>query len=116
MNAKTLLYLLIVCIGLSACSALEATPQTVEGFYRYGFETKALQPCGLDEMWWVRGGSTLLDQYSQVTHEPYEPAYVKVTGKKSLLPGQYGHTGAYAREFQIEEVIEVRKAEPGDCE
>ncbi len=109
---------------LVGCTATAAPTTNVpgssdvwEGSFSYGFETVSFKPCGLAEQWWVTGDAlqNLTQQYSQLTSKEYEPVYVRLRGKASELR-TYGHLGAYAREFQVAQVLEARARRAGDCE
>lgn len=94
----------------------EIEPEEVRGHYSYGFEISALEPCDLDECWWVeRIPDEIWEAMRQLGVDEYEYVFVRIRGHKSP-PGRYGHLGMCQREFEIVEVLEVRLPAPGDCE
>jgi hypothetical protein len=97
----------------------EAGPKDVEivsGLYSWGFEVSDFRPCGLDEKWWVVGSEPELStRYNALTLETYEPVYARLAGIKSR-PGQYGYLGAYDRQFEVREILELRTLQNDDCE
>ena len=81
---------------------------------RLGFETSALDPCSSGQSWWVTNSDILVDRYDAVAVFPGQAVFVSVVGIKSS-PGHYGHMSAYAREFRVTEVREVRRLVDGEC-
>jgi hypothetical protein len=97
-------------------SANDTVTEVVSGIYSWGFEVSDFQPCGLDEKWWVVGlEPELSSRYRDITSEAYEPVYAQLKGNKSEL-GRYGHLGAYDRQFEVHEILELRVLQKGDCE
>lgn len=82
----------------------------------FGFEEAAIRPCNSDEQWWIVGdkGSELQNRWYELHLQWYQHGYAEVRGERSEK-GQYGHVGAYDREFDVTEVIEVRQLEEGEC-
>jgi hypothetical protein len=107
----------LLLFGLVACSGGAAEADVYEGHFIFGFETSSFEPCGQEEAWWVVGESLteLTQAYSDISPESYNPVFVRLRGEISKS-GQYGHLGAYTREFQVLEVLEVRQADPQDCQ
>lgn len=98
----------------------EADPQDIEeivsGLYSWGFEVSDLEPCGVDEKWWLVGSAPeLLSRYRALISNVYEQVYARLKGIKSA-PGRYGHLGAYDRQFEVHEILELRVLQDGDCE
>lgn len=60
--------------------------------------------------------SQFISAYSAAVSDDYnyESAYAEIIGVISNK-GSYGHLGAYDRELQVNEVVEVRAASEGDC-
>ena len=103
---------------LAGCSLLGAEEGTFEGLVAYGFEMSGFTPCDREEDWWVTGPASgeLFERYTGVV-EPgseYAPAYARVRGEISRR-GEYGHVGAYDREIEVLEVLEVRAADAAEC-
>jgi hypothetical protein len=89
--------------------------EVVSGLYSWGFEVSDFQPCGVDEKWWVVGSAPeLLSRYRALTSNVYEQVYARLKGIKSA-PGHYGHLGAYDRQFEVHEILELRALQNGDC-
>jgi len=57
---------------------------------------------------------SLLSTYRLITDKNYERVFVRLKGDPSKK-GEYGHMGSNVREFKLEEIIEIRKAVPADC-
>jgi hypothetical protein len=114
---------LVLISSLAGCSLLgsDGDSGTFEGFVSWGFEVSAFSPCDREETWWVDGGEAeaeLFERYFEIIEQASgEPAgvYARVRGEVTER-GEYGHLGAYEREVDIEEVLEVRAAEGRACE
>lgn len=114
--------LAILALSVTACSYTNADEDTrvlYSGHFAYGFETSSFVPCEGGEKWWVSGGaaySQFISAYSAAVSDDYnyESAYAEIIGVISDK-GSYGHLGAYDRELQVNEVVEVRAASAGDC-
>jgi hypothetical protein len=93
-------------------------PQDHSGSFTYGFEVIAFKPCNSTEVWWLNGDaaamSDLRTRYAAIT-KTMQPVHVKLRGLISER-GTYGHMGGYAREFYLQDVLDVRAKQPGDCE
>ena len=104
---------LLLSLALVQC-IVKGEGETVQmGFFSWGFEASAFTPCGSDERWWT-GGADLVQRYNALGVEPYEEVYVRLRGKLSGI-GKYGHLGTYNRQFDVTEVLEIRKKREGDC-
>lgn len=98
----------------------ETDPQDIEeivsGLYSWGFEVSDFQPCDVEEKWWVVGSTPeLLSRYRTLISNVYEQVYARLKGIKSA-PGHYGQLGAYDRQFEVREIMELRALQIGDCE
>lgn len=91
-----------------------------EGRFASGFETSAFYPCEVDEQWWVHADSAA---WAKLHAPPARRdtagyleavAFVRLRGEVSP-PGEYGHMGAYQREFQVSEVVEIWGPEERSC-
>lgn len=105
--------------SLSGCSLLGDIfgDSEYEGIVTLGFEVVSFAPCRGSEQWWMTGGDgfeELQSRYNGLTNLPYEPVYAVLKGERSGR-GEYGHLGAYQREFEVREVVEVRLPEEGEC-
>lgn len=90
-----------------------------EGMYAYGFETSAFVPCGVKEAWWVTPtngevGQELTRAYDATVTEQYRSVFARVRGNLSAR-GAYGHLGAYQREITVNEILDIRLPQTGDC-
>lgn len=109
-----------VAVTLSGCSLFDDIfdgGKTYRGVVSFGFEVSSFAPCGGDQQWWVTNGEALLElqaRYNDLVEFPYTLAYAELKGKRSRI-GEYGHLGAYQREFEVAEVVEVRELSEGEC-
>lgn len=106
---------------LTGCSSSVDDPSTYEGLFSTGFEVVSFTECGASENWWLvteigseAAAESLFTQYHQLTTEAYQPVFVRLKGTPTEK-GEYGHVGAYSREFFLSEVIEVRAPASGEC-
>ncbi len=92
-------------------------PKDYAGTFRYGFEVIAFKPCNSDEVWWLNGEGAVMTElrtrYEGLTKK-MEPVYVQLRGLISER-GIYGHMGGYQREFYLQDVLDIRAIQPGDC-
>lgn len=107
---------LIVILSAASCSIFDSNDdEVIAGRLSFGFEVSAFKPCGVDEVWWVSGPETLFRQYNEIADTEYEEVYARLRGVKSKK-GEYGHLGAYQREFSVSEALVIRKLKSGDCQ
>lgn len=107
---------LIVILSAAGCGIFDANDdEMIAGRLSFGFEVSAFKPCGVDEIWWVSGPESLYRQYNEIADTEYEEVYARLRGVKSKK-GEYGHLGAYQREFTVSQVLVIRKLKPGDCQ
>jgi len=101
----------------SPTATLGGDPKDYMGTFTYGFEVVAFKPCNSDEVWWLNGDiapmTELRTTYEALTKK-MEPVHVRLRGLISER-GNYGHMGGYQREFYLQDVLEVRAKEAGDC-
>lgn len=109
--------MLTLVLALAGCATLTDATASREytGLYASGFEVEGFVPCGTEESWWVAGGEELRERYREVATRPYEAVYVVVRGEVGP-EGRYGHLGAYPREIEVSDLVEIRPARPGECE
>ncbi len=113
-NRWTNLILLLLPL-LVSCEDDPTRPDIeIQGRFSLGFEVSALEPCNLEQSWWVTNPSVLVDQYDAIADHPYKEVFISVVGVRSKL-GNYGHFGHYDREFKITEIREIREIVDGDC-
>jgi hypothetical protein len=87
------------------------------GTVSFGFEEVSFRPCGRTEQWWMTGGEIIAElqtQYNDLGVNQYEPVYARLNGEPSEK-GEYGHVGAYQREFEVTRIVEVRLLSDGEC-
>lgn len=92
-------------------------PQDHAGSFRYGFEVISFEPCNSDEVWWLNGEAAAMKElrtrYAALT-QTMQPVHVQLRGLISER-GIYGHMAGYPRELYVQDVLEVRAIQPGDC-
>jgi hypothetical protein len=89
--------------------------QTHRGYYTFGFEVSAFQPCWSDERWWVSEGSGLLhERLIQLSGSPHGEIYAEVRGVISER-GAFGHLGRYDRDIAIHEVLAAASGRRWKC-
>ena len=107
--------LLIMLVGLTACGGRSELRQ---GYVVFGFETSAFQPCGDAEQWWLTGDTDVMGELDRaflaVDGTTSARLFAEVRGVLSR-EGNYGHLGAYPREFHVTEVVQARPEMEGDC-
>jgi hypothetical protein len=104
---------LVVMVLFARCREVETDVTLYTGFYSLGFEVSAFTPCGSEEKWWT-GGAELVERYRDLNVEQYREVFVRLRGNVSE-EGNYGHLGAYNRQFEVSEVVEIREVKDGDC-
>lgn len=109
--AALLPLLLAACAGVTDPEAA----RDFRGLYSWGFEVSAFQPCGTEAQWWVVGGDSIVERYTRLVQQSYSPVYVSLRGRAGP-EGTFGHLGAYTRELEVDRVVEMRAARPGECE
>ena len=111
------LALMALAGALSACAIVDNVSEDgMEGYLSFGFEEAAFRPCGNDEQWWVEADPSieLAEAYSAIADSSYQRLYARLVGSRSGL-GDFGHLGAYDRVFTVSRIVEIRRAEEGDC-
>ena len=111
----------VLAVSLSGCSLFDGRPGGRSlvhvGQMSFGFEEAAFRPCNSDEQWWITGGDVvgeMQSRYNDLGVAWYEPVYAKLKGDRSRK-GQFGHLGAYQREFDVSDIVEIRLLEQGEC-
>jgi hypothetical protein len=104
---------------MAGCALVDPTEDAVpEGIVSIGFEVSAFRSCGSSEDWWLVGSSALYselaERYAGIVSSEYEPVYARLRGVQPK-PGEYGHLGAYPREFHVTEIVEMRAPSEDDC-
>lgn len=94
---------------------------TWDGFFTAGKAGRIFRPCGTRASWWVQNpafekrADELEERYLEIASKPYEQVYVRFSGEVSRK-GQYGPLGSYQRVVYVEEILEIREKQAGDCE
>ena len=120
--ATGLVLSVVICTAtISGCSLFGSKfgggADSYVGTMSFGFEESAFRPCDRTEQWWIVGGEVVVDlqsKYNDFGVNWYEPVYAELKGDPSNK-GEFGHLGAYEREFEVSDVVEVRLLEPGEC-
>ena len=103
----------VICLlGFSDC----VTAQPVTGVYASGFEASILYPCSEPEAkWWLTTDTEFAEQYHTLRGDdmdswsvPGAYVFVRVNGQLTET-GEYGHLGAYEREFIVTEVVDITR-------
>ncbi len=101
----------------TATSLPSGEPQDYAGSFTYGFEVVSFKPCHRDEAWWLDGDAAALTElrtrYAAIT-QTEQPVHVRLRGLISER-GVYGHMGGYQRQLYVQDILEVRAIQPGDC-
>ena len=100
----------------SACTR----ERVYEGVYTWGAEVDTFSPCGTGKDWWVRTDEALSHQLSSahenLTSEPYEGIYVRVTGFYDGPSSEdTGFAAQYEGFFRITRVLSISKQSASDC-
>lgn len=108
---------------LSACNLLDwhhSSERSWKGTYAWGFEESAFRACGSTTRWWVTSSDSevseqLVNEHRQLTSDTmYQEVFVRFRGTLSER-GTYGHVGAYERELDVTEIVEMRVLADGEC-
>ncbi len=110
----------LICLSFAAIGrSLESG--TWEGFFTAGRAGRIFRPCGSRAAWWVQNpafedtADELEQRYTEIATRPYEPVYVRFRGEASRK-GQYGPLHSYQRVVYVNEILDVREQQEGDCE
>jgi hypothetical protein len=114
-------FALMGLVGLSfAAIGRSMESGTWEGFFTAGRAGRNFRPCGTRASWWVQNpafaetADELEQRYEQIVSRPYEQIYVRFRGEASRK-GQYGPLGSYQRVVYVQEILELREKQDGDC-
>jgi hypothetical protein len=76
---------LFIAVCLTACTAPGHNDLAFHGHYTWGHEVRSFQPCGSDQVYWVKTSPEIqkeLFEYHQAnTNEPYEAVYIESEGE-----------------------------------
>jgi hypothetical protein len=115
--AMTVLVLAFSVFGCTTGSGKDSVP----GHYTWGHEVNTFQPCSTDKVYWVSAAGPTMEglkrSHRELTTQPYESVFVRVSGKSATVPASYrdGFAGDYDGVFIIEEVYEIRRRRDSDC-
>jgi hypothetical protein len=98
---------------LSLVSGCDNEVETA-GLLSLDFEANSFLPCGHEEAWWVLAPDELMQRYAALEIPPGQSAYATLRGERSDR-GHYGHLDAYRYEFEVTEVVALRRTPPADC-
>ncbi len=114
---------IIIITGLAGCVTAQEGggidagrgADTIIGIYANAFEASILYPCSEPGTeWWLTPNAEFAEQYDslprmgdEVSFMPGPYAFVQVDGELTET-GEYGHFGAYEREFTVTEVFEIQ--------
>ncbi|UCH23203.1 MAG: META domain-containing protein [Deltaproteobacteria bacterium] len=104
---KALLYVLVLVLVIMPVTGTsgQAQSESYGGFYVFGHEVRAFQPCGSDSVYWVRADQEiskhLREEYQKLTSKPYEPIYIEVQGHLTDKATE-GFAADYDGQFVIE--------------
>lgn len=91
----------------------------ISGYYVYGHEVNAIQPCGSKKSYWVMGSDEILHsmayRYEAIADEPYEMIFVRVAGEY-LAKATDGFAADYDGRVLVRKIIIVTKGETGSCD
>lgn len=88
-----------------------------DGIYIQGFEDSWFEPCiAVDESWKPIFTGTTFDSLSEGSEEGlFGKPYVRARGIPSKKGEYQGWHALYDREFEIKEIVEVRRSKSGKC-
>ncbi len=115
----------IMLVGVVLATMAYLTPnicnaqtETYRGFYIFGHEVRTFQPCGSDQVYWVKAepdiSKRLREEHQKLTVKPYESIYVEVQGRL-MAKATEGFAADYDRQIAIEAVDLVRAKQKEDC-
>ena len=106
----------LLLAGVTGCDDDEEVE--TEGLLTFGFygqgSISSFLPCGHQEAWWVVAPEELTQRYAGLQIGPGESAYARLRGDRSDR-GHYGNLDAYRYEFEVRDVVALRRADPRDC-
>jgi hypothetical protein len=102
-----------------AADRLAAVEIEVEGTYLAGFETSRLTPSSKEfagQRWWLQSTEDFNQRYKALS--PKEEGGPRLAGPEVFVrlrgrltgPGRYGHLNSYDHEFDVTEMLEMKRA------
>jgi heat shock protein HslJ len=92
--------------------------ESYRGFYVFGHEVRTFQPCGSEEVYWVRAEAELAkrlrDEHQKLTAKPYEPIYIEVQGHFTDKAAE-GFAADYDGQIVVEGLDLIRTRQEKDC-
>ena len=98
---------------LSLVSGCDNEVETA-GLLTLDLEANAFLPCGHEEAWWVLAPDELMQRYAALEVPPGQSVYARLRGERSER-GRYGHLDSYRYEFEVTEVVALRRTQTADC-
>jgi heat shock protein HslJ len=99
-------------------NAYTAQTEAYRGFYVFGHEVRTFQPCGSEQVYWVKAepdiSKRLREEHRKLTVKPYESIYVEVQGHL-LAKATEGFAADYDSKIAIEAIDLVRAKQKQDC-
>ena len=109
--------LLLVGVFVAAAFCLTKS-ESYRGFYVFGHEVRTFQPCGSDQVYWVKADQKISQQlrkeHHKLTSKPYEPVYVEVKGHL-IQKAAEGFAAEYDGQIVIDGIDLVRPRQKEDC-
>ncbi len=93
------------------------------GHWSMAFEISVFTPCGTREVWWLWPPEDLSQERLRLLREKASEAdaasgqtrlFLRCRGRLSDV-GHFGHLGAYERQLVLEEIVDLRPSDAGDC-
>ncbi|MBW2198948.1 MAG: META domain-containing protein [Deltaproteobacteria bacterium] len=114
--------LLSVLVFLSAITLFAPVSggqaENYHGFYRFGHEVRTFQPCGSEQVYWVRAegkiDKELREAHQKLTAKPYAPIYAEVRGRLMDRAAE-GFAANYDGQIVIESIVLLRIKQKEDC-
>ena len=95
-----------------------AGAQRYQGYYVFGHEVRTFQPCGSEQVYWVRAEETISKKlrtaHEKLTTKPYEPIFIEVQGH-FIGRAAEGFAAEYDGQIVIKTVDRVHPKKENDC-
>ena len=109
---------IVAAVACGACTSDSA----VRGRLYWGHEVRSFQPCGSQNVYWVRGSEQALrpmrersESLRAARGEPYPPLYIEAVGEIDTESKREGFAQDYDGLFHLREVTRVSDAVPKEC-
>ena len=109
----------VLLVGLLVAPvSCRAQSESYRGFYVFGHEVRTFQPCGSDQVYWVKADQKtslqLREEHQKLASKPYEPVYVEVKGYVTQKAAE-GFAAEYDGQIVIDGIDLVRARQNDDC-